>query len=707
MTTLIYNDVILRDCETLSFEQSVQYDESHTDALFSRFKIRVASTVVALRYPSNSRQFGIDVPRGETSVQRMHEVQSRLSQPRKDFWFIVESCVSDERATNPTVRNQPLLIASGQAFDETITSYTPGSPQVVTRTARMLRPDPRLPVNADLSTYQYTALNAEFEAANVLDCENGPKPQAVNVRKIIGGRSLRVDFEIEVCRRLCDPDFVDSKPIVLGGLADGTANPNVLSNRWHLDESKDENWATTRTMQGTLVVANRDAWPHAMRYLCIPGLLRGYQRIRQSFASDAAGLTLKYRIEDRQAHAAPPYPAIKWSGHHAESQSNHMGLTQGFSIHISLTGPPGCDKIALIGAAGKVACDRISGLKIDLNDPVLKDHAVILRDAVVMDAIDQPTIELRLQGNYQEFDYKAFGLRIKQMGKPLTGLDPAGQDSGDDPYIIDGYKPDVWPVPLAYDSKTPAGVFNCYLQSPCSVWHGMPGGWNPSSEPVPPEDNPVPEDKEGGDPYQGEGSNQGLTLYDVTSSYEPPFLPEDHSDYRDDTELYEFPYSFVEVTQRYRINRGWVAMPLATTDESLAKTSSLIQLHAPSAVRVLTMTASRNGKPPMMPSLKEELIDHNGYREVLDDIEVASKAPDLMANGRSRIFHVEVILRYLMEHAPKLTDKLRGASSPLDVFSPDSHLLDLSELSDDTGHIQFESGVTTTFPVATTTTTAP
>jgi hypothetical protein len=78
-----------------------------------------------------------------------------------------------------------------------------------------------------------------------------------------------------------------------------------------------------------------------------------------------------------------------------------------------------------------------------------------------------------------------------------------------------------------------------------------------------------------------------------------------------------------------------------------------------------------------------------------------------MANGRSRIFHVEVILRYLMEHAPKLTDKLRGASSPLDVFSPDSHLLDLSELSDDTGHIQFESGVTTTFPVATTTTTAP
>ncbi|MFG0261526.1 MAG: hypothetical protein ACF788_03970 [Novipirellula sp. JB048] len=698
---MIYNGVYLRDCQTLSFEQTIQYDDSGTDTLFSRFKIRVASNVVAVRYGS-SRQFGIQPVNGATSVQRMHDIQERLSQPRGDFWFIVEDCVDNERGNSPIVRDQPLLIATGKAYDEEIVTTTSGHAGIgietiesVERTDRMLRPHPGRPAGDDLSTSTYGPFNVDFKASLVLDCENGPKPKSVNVQQIIGGRSLRVEFEIEICRKLCPSDFVDEKPIALGGIADETANPNVLSNRWYLDESKDDNWVTTRTMQGTLRVANRDAWPHAMRYLCIPGLLKGYQRARQSFASDEAGLKLKYRIEDRQAHAAPPYPAIKWSGHHAESASGAMGLKTGFDFRIKLQGPPGCDKIALIGAAGKVACDRIRGLRSDLID-----EKVILKNAVVMDAMDQPVIELRVQGEYTKHDYKTLGLRIKKMGEPLVGLDPEGKDSGDDPYVIDGYKPDVWPVPLAYDSPTPAGIFNCYLQNPCSVWHGMPGGWNPESQPIPDGSNPVPEDKDGGEPYQGYHSSQGEALFGVTSSYTPQFLPEDETSYQTDEDIYAHPYSFVEVQQRYAINRGWVTMPLATTDEDLDRTSALIQLHAPSAMRVLTVTASRDGKPPMMPDMKPELTDHNGNREVLSRLDVVSKSPELGADGRSRIFNVEVSCYYLLEKAPKLTDKLRGSSSPLDLFSPDQHMLDLAQLADSEGHLQYDPNITTQYPPA-------
>lgn len=701
MTTLIYNDVYLRDCETLSFEQTVQYDESGTDTLFSRFRIRVASSVVALRYPISSRQFGISHPTGATVVQKMHEIKTRLSQPRKDFWFIIESCPQDENTRTPTVIDQPLLIASGKAYDESITTTTSGSAatginvvETLVRTDRMLRPHPGLGVEVDLTTSDYGPLNAEFPAKNVIDCDNGPKPKTVNVKKIVGGRSMRVEFEIEICRKFCQGNEGDPKPIVIGGLSDASANPNVLSNRWYLDESKDDNWVTTRTMQGTLRVANREVWAHSMRYLCIPGLLRGYKRTKQSFVTDAAGLTLKYRVEDQQAHAAPPYPAIKWSGRHTESGSGPNAMIKGGDFQIRLQGPPGCDKLALIGAAGKVAVDRIKGLR-NLDGK----NSTIMKNIAVMDVMDEPVIELRVQVQYTDPSYKALGLRIKEMGKPLTGLDPSGQDSGDDPYVIDGYKPDVWPVPLAYDSLEPAGVFNCYLQNPCSVWHGIPGGYNPESRPIAPGENPVPPDEKAGSPGDASGSNQGQEVFSVTGTYTAPDLPEDVSTIpTDDSDLYDFPYTFVDISQRYKIDRGWVSMPLASANESGSRTSSLIKLHAPSSTRILTMTASRNGKPPMIPALKEEQEDHNGNREVLSYIEIVSKAPETMTDGRSRMYHVELVCHYLLEKAPSLTDKLRGSSSPLDLFSPDKHVIDLASMADNEGRIQWDSDDTTSFP---------
>ncbi len=42
-----------------------------------------------------------------------------------------------------------------------------------------------------------------IDAATVADVDNGPKPIHVSVDSILGGRSMQVTFEIEVCRKLC------------------------------------------------------------------------------------------------------------------------------------------------------------------------------------------------------------------------------------------------------------------------------------------------------------------------------------------------------------------------------------------------------------------------------------------------------------------------------------------------------------------------
>ncbi len=308
---------------------------------------------------------------------------------------------------------------------------------------------------------------------------------------------------------------------------------------------------------------------------------------------------------------------------------------------------------------------------------------------------------MRVQVQYFEKEYKAFALRVLKMGEPLVGLDPSGYDSGDDDNIIDGYKPDVWPVPLAYDSKEPAGVFACYLQNPCSVWHGMPTGYqltqatpNPAS---PAYENEVPPNKDAGSPGDASESEQGLALFNAQGSLVAIPLPEDESQTTQNLEFYDFPYSFIELTQRYIGNNGWVSLPLAQTSTTANRSASLIQMHAPVAKRILTMTATRNGRMPIIPSMKEVQLDHNGNREVLDDWDITLKAPELGADGTARNFSIQVMYVYLLEKAPGPTDKLRGASSPLDLFSPDKHWLDLARDSDTDGQLQWEFGTTVTY----------
>jgi hypothetical protein len=103
-TTVIYNGVTLRDCETQSFEQSVQFDESGTDVISSRFTIRVASTLVAIH---TAPQFGIDTPAGLSAVERMTDINSRLWEPRKDFWLLVDGGVQTKPALRVLVLTAP------------------------------------------------------------------------------------------------------------------------------------------------------------------------------------------------------------------------------------------------------------------------------------------------------------------------------------------------------------------------------------------------------------------------------------------------------------------------------------------------------------------------------------------------------------------------------------------------------------------------
>lgn len=623
MTTQVYyNGVILNDCETQSFEQTVEYDESSTDVLFSRFRVKVASTLIGYDNPEHPSTIAVAVDEMNVVVREV-EIQARLQENRKDFWMVVRNSPASE--VSSTLRDVTLLAATGTPEG----TWDPSPPGGATSVK-------------DRKPY--------------VDCNNGPRPISVTVSQIFGGKAMRVVFEIEICRRRVATGFID--PTIVPSSVE--PDNRVISNRWSLSESKDENWVTTKTMEGTLRVMHSSYWPHAMRYLCIPPLLSGYRRHSQKFVSDPTDLVLKYQIEDRQQHAAAPWPIISWSGTHSEATAGN-GVTQTGSVHLKVTGPLYVDKRWLIGRAGQILVSRLEG--VAKTNPET-DYKTILKELAIIDHLHEPTIEMRANVRYTSEEYKWMAMRVNKMGLPLNQT-----------LTIAGYSPKSHPVPLPYDSETPAGIFNCYLQHPVSVWHDMPGGIYPGQYDV----NKQKKEK------------RSDTKEDAYEYPEGDPLPETTDLTKDDAELYTHPYSIYNMTNRYVTNHGYVQLPLAKPQAAPSDpTCAVVRMHAGICQRVIAIEAIRAGKWPTLPTLAPTLTDENGIVETLAKTEIDNSTPQMEADKASRSFAIQAVYTYILSRPPTVEEKLRAGSLPMDGTAPENNAVLLSSVLDADKHLQWE-----------------
>jgi hypothetical protein len=640
-TTLYYNGVWLRDCETKLFDQQIQYDESGTDVILTRFRIRVTSTLVAYtdsqqpEHESTIRAGSSTLNSGSAPIQ-LGRISSLLNEKGKLFYFYIKDAPS------------ALTVPSGLHPDILLSAIGPQADDAAT-----------IPLHPE------DPMGSTILASTVVDVENGPKPTHVTVEQIYGGRSMRVTFEIEVCRRICRSDFSDDYPV---GEPEGLipSTPNILSNRWFVTESRDANWVTTRILQGTLRVVSKKTLPHMMRYLVVPSLLRGYQRVSMNFASDPTDLILKYRIEDKQRHESPPAPAIDWSGEYIESAGRH-GMNQHATFRLRLIGPPGIDKQLLLGAAGRVMKQRFAGLQKDPGDPDLK-FSGRLEGSTILDVIGEPIIEMQLRFYFAEEAQQrtisegsdgdgytppdALRLRLSQIGKPLA---------------IAGYDPQVWPSPLPYDSSTPSGIFACYLQSPCSQWHGIPV-YPSGTQTSPSSERPA------------SVSNSDQPDVDMREYPSEDSLDFDNIKVDEDEQFSGYPYTYIDIRSRYIQETGRVQMPLASADIVSGDTCRIIKLHSGISKRVFMMEATRIGKVPLIPTPLDILTDPNGITESLLSSSIELHAPEFQVDAFSQEYRVLCEYVYLLSRPPSITERLRMAVSPIDIAANGDRYIDCSDL---------------------------
>lgn len=180
------------------------------------------------------------------------------------------------------------------------------------------------------------------------DNKAGPFPKSCNVNQIIGTQTFIVSWE-------CEAFLHDCTPV-----------PSVLSNRWDMTLTYDENFFCTRNTNGLLIVRPNGSTnpPRKDEFmsLMMPPLPTGWIRTRMSFVEARDGLSMAYQIEDKEVEFVPPVPATKSTIDYGE----RVELGAPFIIAeltIELSGRRGCPRLDLLQTAFEVAASRIDFVK--------------------------------------------------------------------------------------------------------------------------------------------------------------------------------------------------------------------------------------------------------------------------------------------------------------------------------------------------------
>lgn len=662
-THVFYNGVELRDCDTKAFDQKVTLDESK-NLLTSEFRIHVESTVFGLYYNDHPQDLyahpstvvTTNTSTDLTATDRMHTIQKRLSQPRKDFWYATHGGRREDRDENIY---QILVAATG---DKIGTDEAPEYFKDCRGVDIQIRYQDGYHISGGNS--------GKLPRKDLIDVENGPIPESVRITQVFGGRAFRISFEIKVMRHLClNQEATYIKPDDIGEDDNPQPNEFIISNTWSTEETCDEAFRRSKVVEGTLRVRDKRYWAQGFRSLCLPGLLPGYRRMSQRFASDPTNLILKYRIEDKQAEAAPPWPCVDWVMTHTDVARNNYGMiTRQFVI--KLIGMPKATKANLIGLAINILNSRLpnavkpAGAE-DADFLELGAVPFFREGMVITQSSDKPEVELLCDVRMHAAGYGAFEGAVEASSQPLS---------------IDGYNPDSWPAPRPYDADSPAGIFACYLQSPCNQWHGIPESQqltltnydtdnyhpvevtrkeSPVGELVPPK-------------YWDESD------YEYYESETP--IPLTSNPYRIDHIAY--PYTHVEIDSRYENSHGQMVMPYSSPrnigTESEPKTISLavIPIHAGVQTRTISCVATRHGRPPEIPEPAEQLIDPNGIAETLiGKSEIVLDAPQSSSDQTHRVFSIQSKFTYALARPLKTTETYRSGNSPALISAPADNML--------------------------------
>lgn len=693
-THLFYNGVLLRDCEITQWKQEIVKDDSGTDVLYSKVRLTVESTLVSLvnqRYIGSkpiglqAHESTIAVPkvRNEDLVERLEEMQWRLQEHRKDFWLAFNgvtykpgSSIQGTPSIDGSDSYRVVLAATGLSSED--------RKKMVGVTVAEIE-------NVDLgklegfNDFGLGVPKLTINRKDVIDLNNGPKPIEVSIGKTLGGQSLRISLTIEVCRLFCRPLDTSTSGSDVAPLDGARKVHGVITNKWSFSESINEEWKTEHVISGKIVVSDARYKAHALRLAVVPTLAPYFRFEENKFETDAAGLVLKYVFRMRETGESPPPGIVKWSGTYVESHGPGQTKTASLAIRVTsqvkpvnaIVGnpkpPQQTHKAHLVAAAFRIAQARVRWSSRFFAIPGSNPITILLQNMVVVETMNDPTIELRMNVLYKAEDSPdSYGLRLKNMGAPLSTVIP-NHDSRWWPIPINTTDARTWDVVKYADPNT---YYDNYFQEPCGKWHAS------LTEPSPPLtqiiDSSLIPDGASETYFEQILLNSALTSADPLD--QPPGVPAPADAIGwTDAKQGDFTYLQCEIDTDYGLNSGNIHLPVSKVRYPTQDTSIVVNLFPGIATRKITMIATRQGDWPIVPAARP-VITHGTMKETYIDGRVIAQTPKLTPDGKTVLYALQIAWEYALSRLPdKPTDTLWAAADPRTKLTPGNNQIAISK----------------------------
>jgi hypothetical protein len=317
---------------------------------------------------------------------------------------------------------------------------------------------------------------------------------------------------------------------------------------------------------------------------------------------------------------------------------------------VRVVGRPGANKQVLIHQGLEVAYQRLQWRGGPTN---ASGAQVIPLNIAIIETLNEPIVEIRISVQLTGSSLELLAVTSDTIGQPLA---------------FPGYQESAWPIPTPFDSASPAGIFACYLQTPCSQWHGIAG----ATESV----VSFAGQSEGNEallqPARYERSAQ-WRFYEAPAMQESlPFRsPADVST----QQLSELAYTYVEMDDTYDLHDGVVALPLSKprmlsipTDSgsvTISQETTILRLHQGIAYHFFNYAAERIGDWPTIPTPASRLLTPTGIVEVMMDHRIALHNPRPEEDLQRKRYRVQGTIKYALSRMPRLTDQLRYQGNPM------------------------------------------
>lgn len=594
-TVVFYNGVTIRNCRTLQFEQTEQFDESDTDLIFYRFTVRVEGYIHG-RAPVSV--IGTEPITGATgdAAQTQRGIRYLLMEPRGPFEMRTGMAIEGGSLTGGTI----LLKAS--------------------------------PVPS----------NANSESFSGFDLNNGPRCLTHSIDHVVANELFRVSATFEVCVLECN--------------AEGTSPNNtsgVLSNRWSCQDEIDQNFYTTRTYTGVLRTFSGRINPHQFRHYVVPPLEPGLRRERMDFEATADGLSLRYTVVDKEVAFAAPAPATDWNYRYTEMTGD--GMNQYGEVQITLEGDRNCNKKDLIALAAAFIESKLVALAGNVNaNPQQFFEYLSFTDEGGSTQYNRITASARVRRANKKGVVQDINIATARLGAAITPANFAGAviqaaavyDANRSRGGRQGESPEVeGPVGMA-------GLFLCYLQSPCGNAHKIAEAGTSERS-----------------PRAGTGGEIQVSarISSSISDAPPEYLSSSHN---------QAIYTYWQLESMHDFNAGTVGLPVAGGAEQSSELSSnrdsvsVVSIHRKVCYRTVRVKGERIGAWPRLPD-PEDYTDSNGIKASLLSHKVMPATTERTPDGQ-RLFRASAEFTFALSRAPTPQEELRVGENPWDVLGTQS-----------------------------------